>query len=86
MKMPAIQNKVGQFVSNPLIRNIVGQAKSTFNLRDMMDTKKIFIVNLSKGRMGESNAALLGSMLTVKIYLAAMSRADEPASRRPSCP
>lgn len=78
---PAIQNKVGQFVSNPLIRNIVGQSKSTFNLRKMMDEKKIFIVNLSKGRMGESNAALLGSMLTVKIYLAAMSRADEPPAR-----
>lgn len=83
---PAIQNKVGQFVSNPLIRNIVGQPKSTFNLREMMDTNKIFIVNLSKGRMGESNAALLGSMLTVKIYLAAMSRADEPAARMAKLP
>jgi len=83
---PAIQNKVGQFVSNPLIRNIVGQPKSTFDLRKMMDEKKIFIVNLSKGRMGESNAALLGSMLTVKIYLAAMSRADEPAARMAALP
>ena len=73
---PAIQNKVGQFTSNPLIRNIVGQAKSSFDLREMMDTKKILIVNLSKGRMGETNAQLLGSMLTTKIYLAAMSRAD----------
>ena len=78
---PAIQNKVGQFTANPLIRNIVGQAKSSFDLRKMMDEKKIFIVNLSKGRMGETNAALLGSMLVVKIYLAAMSRADEPAAR-----
>ncbi len=77
---PAIQNKVGQFVANPLIRNIVGQPKSTFDLRRIMDEKKIFIVNLSKGRMGETNAALLGSMLTVKIYLAAMSRAEEPAA------
>ncbi len=83
---PAIQNKVGQFVSNPLVRNIVGQSKSSFNLREMMDQRKIFIVNLSKGRMGESNAALLGSMLTVKIYLAAMSRADEPASRMAKLP
>lgn len=83
---PAIQNKVGQFVANPLIRNIVGQSKSTFNLRQMMDEKKIFIVNLSKGRMGESNAALLGSMLTVKIYLAAMSRADEPPARMAKLP
>ncbi len=77
---PAIQNKIGQFTANPLIRNIVGQAKSSFDLRKIMDQKKIFIVNLSKGRMGETNASLLGSMLTVKIYLAAMSRADEPAA------
>lgn len=75
---PAIQNKVGQFTSNPLIRNIVGQAKSTFDFREMMDQKKIIIVNLSKGRVGELNAALLGSMLVTKIYLAAMSRADLP--------
>ncbi len=78
---PAIQNKIGQFTANPLIRNIVGQAHSSFDLRKIMDEKKIFIVNLSKGRMGETNASLLGSMLTVKIYLAAMSRADEPAAR-----
>ena len=83
---PAIQNKVGQFTSNPLIRNIVGQAKSSFDLRKIMDEKKIFIVNLSKGRMGETNAALLGSMLVVKIYLAAMSRADEPAARLSKLP
>lgn len=78
---PAIQNKIGQFTANPLIRNIVGQSRSSFDLREIMDKKKIFIVNLSKGRMGETNASLLGSMLTVKIYLAAMSRADEPAAR-----
>lgn len=83
---PAIQNKVGQFTSNPLIRNIVGQPTSSFDLRKMMDEKKIFIVNLSKGRMGETNAALLGSMLVVKIYLAAMSRADEPAARLAKLP
>ncbi|MEK7106733.1 MAG: type IV secretion system DNA-binding domain-containing protein [Patescibacteria group bacterium] len=83
---PAIQNKVGQFTANPLIRNIVGQAKSTFDLRKIMDEKKIFIVNLSKGRMGETNASLLGSMLVVKIYLAAMSRADEPPIRMAQLP
>ena len=83
---PAIQNKVGQFTANPLIRNIVGQPRSSFDLRKMMDEKKIFIVNLSKGRMGETNAALLGSMLVVKIYLAAMSRADEPAARLAKLP
>lgn len=75
---PAIQNKVGQFTSNPLIRNIVGQPKSTFDIREMMDDQKILIVNLSKGLVGEGNANLLGSMLITKIYLAAMSRADVP--------
>ncbi|MEK7610599.1 MAG: type IV secretory system conjugative DNA transfer family protein [Patescibacteria group bacterium] len=72
---PAIQNKVGQFTSNPLIRNIIGQAKSSLNFRQIMDGQKILIVNLSKGRMGESNANLLGSMLITKLYLTAMSRA-----------
>jgi hypothetical protein len=75
---PAIQNKVGQFTSNPLIRNIIGQPKSSFDIRKMMDEKKILIMNLSKGRVGEVNATLLGSMLVTKIYLAAMSRADAP--------
>ena len=72
----AIQNKIGQFAANPLIRNMVGQSKSTFDLRQVMDEGKILIVNLSKGRMGEGNANLVGSMLITKIYLAAMSRAD----------
>jgi hypothetical protein len=83
---PAIQNKIGQFTSNPLIRNIIGQAKSSFDMRDIMDNKKIFIANLSKGRMGETNADLLGSMLTTKIYLSAMSRADEPATVQAKLP
>lgn len=73
---PAIQNKVGQFTSNPLIRNLIGQPKSTFNIRQLMDERKILIINLSKGRVGEGNANLIGSMLITKIYLAAMSRAD----------
>lgn len=72
----AIQNKIGQFTANPLIRNIVGQEKSTFDIREIMDKKKIFLVNLSKGRIGEQNAGLLGAMIVTKIYLAAMSRAD----------
>ena len=72
----AIQNKIGQFIANPLVRNIIGQPKSSFDLRKMMDEKKIMIINLSKGRVGEANANLLGSMLITKIYLAAMSRAD----------
>lgn len=73
---PAIQNKVGQFTANPVIRNIIGQPRSTFNIRDMMDERKIIIINLSKGQVGEDSANLLGSMLITKIYLAAMSRAD----------
>jgi hypothetical protein len=73
---PSIQNKVGQFVSNPLIRNIIGQQKTSFDVRKLMDEKKIFIVNLSKGKVGEGNANLLGSLLITKIYLSAMSRAD----------
>lgn len=72
----AIQNKIGQFVSNPLVRNIIGQPKSTFDIRQVMDSRKIMIINLSKGRVGEANANLLGSMLITKIYLGAMSRAD----------
>lgn len=74
--LPAIQNKVGQFTGNPLIRNIIGQPHSSFDIRKMMDEKKILIMNLSKGLIGETNANLLGSMLTTRIYLAAMSRAD----------
>lgn len=73
---PGIQNKIGQFISNPLIRNIIGQQKTSFDLRDIMDNKKILIVNLSKGKVGEGNANLIGSLLITKIYLAAMSRAD----------
>ncbi len=75
---PAIQNKIGQFTSNPLIRNIIGQPHSSFDLRKLMDERKILIVNLSKGQVGEGNANLLGSMIITKIYLAAMSRAELP--------
>lgn len=73
---PAIQNKVGQFTSNPLIRNIIGQSKSSFDIRDLMDRKKILIINLSKGQVGDTNMQLLGSMLTTRLFLGAMSRAD----------
>ncbi|MGB0925496.1 MAG: type IV secretory system conjugative DNA transfer family protein, partial [Minisyncoccia bacterium] len=76
----AIQNKIGQFTSNPLIRNIIGQKETSFDLRHMMDNQKILLVNLSKGQIGESNANLLGGMLITKLYLAAMSRADVGAS------
>lgn len=69
-----IQNKVGQFLSTALIRNVVGQPKSTIDIFDMMNTKKIFLVNVSKGRIGEDNSALLGAMFITKIQLAAMER------------
>jgi hypothetical protein len=71
-----IQNKVGQFTSSPLIRNIIGQANSSINLRDIMDQKKILIMNLSKGAVGEGGAQLLGAMMITKMQLAAMSRVD----------
>lgn len=76
--VPAIQNKVGQFTANPLIRNMIGQPVSTFDFRQAMDSRKIIIVNLSKGRIGDENMKLLGGLLVTKIYLAAMSRADVP--------
>lgn len=71
-----VLNKVGAFTANPIIRNIIGQPHSTFNIRKVMDDGKIFVVNLSRGLIGEDNAAILGSMLVTKIQLAAMSRAD----------
>lgn len=71
-----VLNKVGAFTANPIIRNIIGQPKSTFNIREIMDEGKILIVNLSKGLIGEDNAAILGSFLVTKIQLAAMSRSD----------
>lgn len=80
-----VLNKVGAFTANPVIRNIIGQPKSTFNIRQMMDEGKILVVNLSKGLIGEDNAGILGSFLVTKIQLAAMSRSDIPniEDRRP---
>lgn len=78
----AIQNKVGQLLSTPLIRNIVGQVKSTLDIRHAMDTGKIVLVNLSKGRLGEDTSAFLGSMLVTKFQIDAMSRADIPEKDR----
>ena len=77
-----VLNKVGAFTANPLVRNIIGQPKSSFNIRQIMDQRKILIVNLSRGLVGEDNAALLGALLVTKVQLAAMSRADIPASER----
>ncbi len=70
-----IQNKVGQFVSSKMIRNIIGSPKSTINLEEIMNEGKILILNLSQGKLGEDNAALLGAMIITQIQLAAMNRA-----------
>lgn len=78
----AIQNKVGQFLSYTLVRHIIGQPKSTIDMREIMDNQKILIVNLSKGRMGEDAMRLLGGMIITKIQLAAMSRVDIPEEDR----
>lgn len=78
----AIQNKIGQFVSNSLIRNIVGQTSTSFNMRQAMDQRKIILVDLSKGRIGEDASRLLGAMLITKVQLAAMSRVDIPRHER----
>lgn len=77
-----VLNKVGAFVANPLIRNVLGQDKSSFDIRKMMDEGKILIVDLSRGRLGEDNASILGALLITKIQLAAMSRADMPLDQR----
>jgi CxxC-x17-CxxC domain-containing protein len=77
-----IQNKVGQFLSTSVIRNIVGQSKSTINIFDMMNEGKIFLVNVSKGRIGEDNSKLLGGMIITKIQLAAMERVRIPEDER----
>jgi hypothetical protein len=77
-----VLNKVGAFTANPLVRNIIGQPKSSFNIRQIMDERKILIVNLTRGLVGEDNASILGALLVTKIQLGAMSRADVPAEQR----
>jgi hypothetical protein len=75
-------SKFGAFQNNEMMRNIIGQTKSAFNLREVMDQKKILIVNLSKGRVGELNSQLLGMIFVIKFQAAAMSRANVPESER----
>ncbi len=79
-----VQNRVGQFLSAPLMKNMLGQRENSIDFRNIMDEGKILIVNLSKGRIGEDNCALLGAMIVTKIQLAAMSRADLPEEKRKS--
>ena len=77
-----IQNKIGAFLNNPVVKNIVGKRESSFELRDIMDSSKIFLVNLSKGKIGEDSSSLLGAMLVTKIALAALSRQNIPEGKR----
>lgn len=77
-----IQNKVGRFISSAVIRNIVGQIKSTIDLRDVMDNKKILLVNLAQGKLGEETASLLGGMIITRLQATAMERVDVPIDER----
>ncbi|MEK7132166.1 MAG: type IV secretion system DNA-binding domain-containing protein, partial [Patescibacteria group bacterium] len=77
-----IQNKIGQFLSSSIIRNIVAQAKSSINIREIIDSQKILIINLSKGRIGEDAMRLLGGMLITKVQIAAMERINIPELER----
>lgn len=77
-----ILNKVGQFVTSPLIRTVIGSPKSSISLDDVMNQGKILLVNLSQGRLGEDNAALLGAMIITKLQLAAMHRVDVAEEKR----
>jgi hypothetical protein len=77
-----IQNKIGQFLLNPVIRNILGQVKSKVSIPFVMDNGRIFIANLSKGKLGHEKANLLGSLITTQFQLAAMARSDRPESER----
>jgi DNA helicase HerA-like ATPase len=80
-----IQNKIGHFVSSPLLRNILGQPRTSLDLRRAMDDRRILLVNLSKGRLGEDASSLLGSFLVTALQLAAMSRADTEIAARQPC-
>lgn len=77
-----IQNKVGRFISSAVIRNIVGQVKSTIDLRDIMDNQKILLVNLAQGKLGEETASLLGGMVITRLQSTAMERVDIPIDER----
>ena len=77
-----IQNKVGQFVTSPMIRRVIGNSKSTIAIDDVMNSGKILLANLSQGRLGEDNSALLGAMLITKLQLVAMRRVNIEESER----
>jgi hypothetical protein len=80
--IPYFSAKFGPFITNTTIRNIIGQAKSAFNIREIMDNQKILLVNLSKGKIGDLNAQLLGLIFVNKVNMAAMGRQDMPKEKR----
>ena len=81
--VPYITNKFDDFTANDFIRPIIGQQESSFNFRDVIDTKKILLINLSKGRLGERNSNLLGLIVVGKLFMAALGRADNPRTEYP---
>lgn len=81
--LPYLVSKIGRFIENIMMRNIIGQERSGFNVREVMDRKKILLVNLSKGQVGEINSNLLGLIIVSKLQMAALARADKPADQRP---
>jgi hypothetical protein len=80
--LPYLVSKIGRFIENQMVRNIIGQERSGFNFREVMDKKKILLVNLSKGKVGEMNATLLGLIVVTKLQMAALARADMPEADR----
>jgi hypothetical protein len=80
--IPYFSSKFGPFITNTIMRNTIGQTKSAFNFRDIMDSGKILLVRLSKGKIGDLNTQLLGLVMVARIQMAAMSRADMPESER----
>src|SRR3990167_4071937 len=80
--IPYFSSKFGPFITNTTMRNIIGQPKSAFNIREVMDSGKVLLVNLSKGKIGDVNAQLLGLIFVNKVNMAAMSRADVPRGER----
>lgn len=77
-----IQNKVGRFLSSPLVRNMIGQVKSSIDLKEIMDDGKILLINLSQGKIGEENTSLLGGMIITRLYTNAMQRANIASENR----
>ncbi|MBI4449687.1 type IV secretion system DNA-binding domain-containing protein [Candidatus Uhrbacteria bacterium] len=80
--LPYLVSKIGRFIENTMVRNIIGQQHSGFDFREVMDKRKILLVNLSKGKVGEMNATLMGLIIVTKLQMAALARADMPEADR----